>query len=82
MQKNVSIRHNAVSNFDMFSIELNVFGKATADLNQFLITICLKYKIKLLTVWTLNDFVYIQYSLLQGLIAKRVLNSFLENIIN
>ena len=82
MQKNVSIRHNAVSNFDMFSIEINVFGKATADLNQFLITIYLKYKIKLLTVWTLNDFIYIQYSLLQGLIAKRVLNSFLENIIN
>ena len=82
MQKNVSIRHNAVSNFDMFSIEINVFGNATADLNQFLTTIYLKYKIKLLTVWTLNDFIYIQYSLLQGLIAKRVLNSFLENIIN
>ena len=82
MQKNVSIRHNAISNFDIFLIEINVFWKATADLNQFLTTICLKYEIKLLTVWTLNDFIYIQYSLLQGLIAKRVLNSFLENIIN
>ena len=34
MSKNVSIRHNAVSNFYTFSIEINVFGKATADLSQ------------------------------------------------
>ena len=62
MSKNVSIRHNAVSNvfnFYTFSIEINVFGKATADLSQFLTTICLKYKNKLLTVRTLNDFIYI-----------------------
>ena len=79
MLKNISIRQNAVSNFDMFTIEINMFGKATADLYQFLTTICLKYKNKLLTVETLKDFIYIQYSLSLEL---RVLNSFLENIIN
>ena len=82
MSKNVSIRHNAVSNFDMFKIEINVFGKAIADLSEFVTTICLKYKNKLLTVRTLNDFIYIQYNLSQELIAKRVLNSYLKNIIN
>ena len=63
MSKNVSIRHNAVSNFDMFTIEINMFGKAIADLSEFVTTICLKYKNKLLTVRTLNDFIYIQCSL-------------------
>ena len=59
MSKNVSIRHNAVSNFYTFLIEINVFRRATADLSQFLTTICLKYKNKLLTVRTLNDYIYI-----------------------
>ena len=79
MLKNVSIRKNAVSNFDTFTIEINVFGKANANLYQFLTTICLKYKNKLLIVWTLNNCICIQYSLSLEL---KVLNSFLENIIN
>ena len=29
MPNNVSIEHNAVSNFDTFSIEINIYGKCT-----------------------------------------------------
>ena len=58
MSKNISIKHNAVSNFETFSIEINVFGKATANFNQFLTTICLKYKNKLLTVRHIFNTVY------------------------
>ena len=78
-QKTFPLNTMLLSNFDTFTIEINVFGKANANLYQFLTTICLKYKNKLLTVRTLNDFIYIQYNLSLEL---RVLNSFLENIIN
>ena len=44
MTKYLSIKHNAVRTFDTFSIEINIFGKTTADLNQFLTNFCLKYK--------------------------------------
>ena len=44
MTKHLSIKHNAVCTFDTFSIEINVFGITTTDLNQYLTNFCLKYK--------------------------------------
>ena len=52
----ISIKHNAVSNFDRFLIKINSFGETIADLNQFLTDFCLKYNIA--TYCTGNDIIF------------------------